>query len=330
MVRIKRNSILHINTSTYLSDDGTNVIQIANELIPIGDNFRLLLSCELPLDSVDTELLTRCQLINFELTDEALAETFKLLIFENEKGEAHHKHVSVRSTLCDLEASLQEEDAKVLDKLCGQEGKILDNKGSVCQDLLAIDETISQLRSRKIGLSDLEAELRAEGESYIQAAHHIKTLFHAVGRLRAVHPTYDFSLQWFLKVLRSSVENSNKSRNVEKRLRLIQDHFTYNLYRYVCFSLAEPDRLLFAFYITCSVLVARGELGEDEVDLLFHLEGVAGQRREAKEIDLEDLTSCQRDFFTRFEDTCYRAKGKKNASASTLIRQRASYLAYLK
>ncbi len=48
--------------------------------------------------------------------------------------------------------------------------------------------------------------------------------------MKFLSPMYQYSLGWFLKVLQMSIENSNKSRVLEKRLRYIKDHLTYSLF----------------------------------------------------------------------------------------------------
>ena len=53
------------------------------------------------------------------------------------------------------------------------------------------------------------------------------SLFMAVKQLRYINQMYEYEFDWFVKVFKLSIENSNKSKIIEKRLRYLKVNFRY-------------------------------------------------------------------------------------------------------
>ncbi|CAD7703664.1 unnamed protein product, partial [Ostreobium quekettii] len=75
-------------------------------------------------------------------------------------------------------------------------------------------------------------------------------LFFAMEGLSDLHPSYHFSLKWFLSVYAETLKSCAKSSAVNERASVVERHFYGAVYKRACRSLFEEDRLAFSVMLT--------------------------------------------------------------------------------
>ena len=108
-----------------------------------------------------------------------------------------------------------------------------------------------------------EIEIDETRNGYKPVAFHSSILFFCISDLANIEPMYQYSLTWFINLFIQSIANSPKSTDLQERIRILNDHFTLSIYKNVCRSLFEKDKLLFSFLLCIGVLKGKGEVDEE-------------------------------------------------------------------
>ena len=107
--------------------------------------------------------------------------------------------------------------------------------------------------------------------AYKTVAFAASNLFFCIRDLGAVDPMYQFSLEYFNRMFISAIKEADKSLDVHVRTNNIDKQFLKSLYKNVCRSLFEKDKLLFSFMLCLRILQGKSAL--DPAELFFLLTG---------------------------------------------------------
>ena len=90
---------------------------------------------------------------------------------------------------------------------------------------------------------ETEKKIDTTRMGYKPIAIHSTILFFSIADLANIDPMYQYSLTWFIMLFVLSIDNAERSDDLDTRLENLRNHFTYSLYCNVCRSLFEKDKV---------------------------------------------------------------------------------------
>jgi len=242
---------------------GTEMMKLGDSVIAYDKNFKFYMTTNLRNPHYTPEVAVKVSLLNFMITPDGLEEQLLGVLVSKERPDCEEKknelvvnNAKMKAELTNLEdhilALLEESGADILD-----EDTLID---ALAESKQMKDEITLQMEAAAV----TEKEIDAAREEYRPCAYRSQLLFFCVADLGSVDSMYQYSLTWFKNLFVGSIVQSERSDDVQKRMEIIDDFFTYALYDNVCRGLLEVHKLIFSFTLCVKLLQGYDKLDADE------------------------------------------------------------------
>ncbi|XP_030747452.1 dynein heavy chain 3, axonemal isoform X2 [Sitophilus oryzae] len=247
---------------------GVWYLKLSDNVLEYSFDFRFFITTRLRNPHYLPEIAVKVSLLNFMITPQGLQDQLLGIVVAREKPDLEEKKNEMIVESANNKKMLKEIEDKILEVLSTSEGNILEDETAI--KILSSSKLLSADIEEKQKLAAVtEQEIDYARNQYVPVSKHSSILFFCISDLANIDPMYQYSLVWFINLYNQAITHSPKSSVLEERLGYLNNYFTNSIYRNVCRSLFEKDKLIFSFVLTVGILRSHNEIDEEMWNFLI-------------------------------------------------------------
>ncbi|XP_050297987.1 dynein axonemal heavy chain 3 [Anthonomus grandis grandis] len=251
-----------ILSKNIFKQQGVWYLKLADNVLEYSFDFRFFITTRLRNPHYLPEIAVKVSLLNFMITPQGLQDQLLGIVVAREKPELEEKKNAMIVESANNKKMLKEIEDKILEVLSTSEGNILEDETAI--KILSSSKVLSaDIEEKQKQAAKTEVEIDFARNQYVPVSKHSSILFFCISDLANIEPMYQYSLGWFINLYNQAITNSPQSTVLEERLGYLSNYFTNSIYRNVCRSLFEKDKLIFSFVLTVGILRSQGLIDED-------------------------------------------------------------------
>jgi dynein heavy chain len=249
---------------------GRLVIRLGDKEIDYSPDFKFYITTKLSNPHYTPEISTKTTIVNFAVKEQGLEAQLLGIVVRKERPDLEEKKSELVVNIASGKKRLEELEDEILRLLSTAQGSLLDDEKLV--ETLQSSKTTALEVAEQLQVSEqTEVKIDAAREGYRPCAQRASILFFVLNDMGRIDPMYQFSLDAYIELFNMSIDKSQKSAKLEERIKSLNDHHTYAVYRFTCRGLFERHKLLFSFQMCAKILEAASKLNMEEYN--FFLRG---------------------------------------------------------
>lgn len=234
-----------------LTKEGTMWVIHLGEAVEWNSQFRFYMTTKLPRPHYLPEVSTKVTLINFMITQQGLQDQLLQRVMMSERRDVEEKKQALTLEAASNQAGLKATEDRIL-AILSSEGNILESEEAI-NELDSSKEQSDRIAKRQEEIEIMERISDRTRNQFIPVANLGAILFFCVTELANIDPMYQNSLQAYVSIFQEALVGSERSSNVEERIRSVNTTFKNALYQRICRSLFARDQLLFSFTMSLKI-----------------------------------------------------------------------------
>lgn len=252
---------------------GVLYMKFGETVLEYNPNFRFYITTRLRNPHYLPEIAVKVTLLNFMITPQGLQDQLLGIVVAKELPTLEEKKNQLIVEGANNRRILKEIEDKILEVLTTSEGNILEDETAI--RILSTSKMLSEdIQAKQEIAVKTSAEIDKARNGYKPVSKHGAVLFFCISELANIDPMYQYSLPWFLHLYVMAIAHSEQSTDLDTRMKSLNLYFTASIYRNVCRSLFEKDKLIFSLVLCAGLLRATHKL-EEELWVFLLTGGVA-------------------------------------------------------
>eukprot|EP00746_Dinoflagellata_sp_MGD_P154845 gnl/MRDRNA2_/MRDRNA2_85065_c0_seq4.p1 gnl/MRDRNA2_/MRDRNA2_85065_c0~~gnl/MRDRNA2_/MRDRNA2_85065_c0_seq4.p1 ORF type:complete len:4104 (-),score=817.24 gnl/MRDRNA2_/MRDRNA2_85065_c0_seq4:76-11610(-) len=241
----------------FFKSGGQICIRLGTEDVPYSDDFQFFITTKMANPHYLPEICIKVTVINFTVTLKGLEDQLVIEVVANERPDLSTKRQELVVQIAADKSEMDRLEQLILRLLAEAEGDVLsDDKLIVTLD--QSKKTGDECKERMEVAENAMVEIDECTEMLRPVATRASILYFVVADLGVIDPMYQYSLEFFVSLIKMRLANSEQNENSTERIKILLADFTSFMYINICRGLFEDHKLLYSFLITAQILRNQG------------------------------------------------------------------------